>query len=352
MAAKLLLPADGEDEFIDMEISSLSNFLLSHTSPSPNPNSSEFEFQMSSSSSSSSIFQHSEASSTSPADELFYKGKLLPLHLPPRLQMVQQILQNQQDHSYLSVSSDSVNDYISNRSPINSQKDYGFDDFYSSPLTTSYSTPVTVTPFESPKVSLHESFRVTGHEMLNPEEEDRDFVDTAEKNQKKMMMKKKKQFFSMGSKLKAWFGKISCKYESAYVTKKVADEGSASRSRESNNLNHKQNGKVVMGKKYPFGQIIQRSDRERFQSFSSRIEFRSIDIDTDQDGGKCENYGSNRITRSSLVANNKLCFNGSSSFSGLPTSKCMHGSCQELEIGNLIMGAIAHCKQSHQQYFK
>ncbi|OAY72152.1 putative membrane-associated kinase regulator 4 [Ananas comosus] len=33
---------------------------------------------------------------TSPADELFYKGNLLPLHLPPRLQMVQQLLNNTQ----------------------------------------------------------------------------------------------------------------------------------------------------------------------------------------------------------------------------------------------------------------
>ncbi|KAF0924040.1 hypothetical protein E2562_008369 [Oryza meyeriana var. granulata] len=32
----------------------------------------------------------------SPADELFYKGNLLPLHLPPRLQLVQKLLQEQQ----------------------------------------------------------------------------------------------------------------------------------------------------------------------------------------------------------------------------------------------------------------
>ncbi|GJN36261.1 hypothetical protein PR202_gb25104 [Eleusine coracana subsp. coracana] len=31
-----------------------------------------------------------------PADELFYKGKLLPLHLPPRLQLVQRLLQHEQ----------------------------------------------------------------------------------------------------------------------------------------------------------------------------------------------------------------------------------------------------------------
>ena len=31
---------------------------------------------------------------TFPADELFYKGKLLPLHLPPRLLMVQKLVED------------------------------------------------------------------------------------------------------------------------------------------------------------------------------------------------------------------------------------------------------------------
>nr|KYP75418.1 hypothetical protein KK1_008146 [Cajanus cajan] len=66
-------PAD--DDYIDMEVNSYSNFFC-HSHPQPR----EFEFQM------SSIVQEKEPT-TSPADELFYKGKLLPLHLPPRLQM-------------------------------------------------------------------------------------------------------------------------------------------------------------------------------------------------------------------------------------------------------------------------
>ncbi|KAH6825732.1 hypothetical protein C2S53_018487 [Perilla frutescens var. hirtella] len=63
---------DEEEEYIDMELSS--------------PQSSrEFEFQMSTTS------NHTQTT-TSPADELFYKGKLLPLYLPPRRQMVQSLL--------------------------------------------------------------------------------------------------------------------------------------------------------------------------------------------------------------------------------------------------------------------
>lgn len=345
MAAKSLISTD-EDEFFDMEVASFSNFLLSEAS-SPNPHdSSEFEFQKSSSSSSSSsIFHHSESPS-SPADELFYKGKLLPLHLPPRVQMVQQILKNDQSHS-LPVSFHSLNESISERSQSKNPKDYSFDKFYNIPFMVSDSTPITVTPFRSCNSSSpYESFRVSDNDMIrNPEEK-------GDQNQKK---KKKawNQHFSLVSKLKTWFEKVSSKYELAFVAKKVADEGSATKARESKlDHHHKKNG---MGKKlYSFGgQIIQRSDRDRFRCFSSRIEFRrSIDIiDRNLDGilVKGDENGINRRIRSSLDANSKLCFNGSSSFSGL--SNKSYGSCQELDqVGNLIMGAIAYCKQSHQQY--
>ncbi|XP_074368895.1 putative membrane-associated kinase regulator 4 [Apium graveolens] len=71
-----------EDMYIDMELrcSSTSVFFSS-------PQTRDFEFQM-------CEFTHLEKETiTSPADELFYKGKLLPLHLPPRLEMVEKLLQ-------------------------------------------------------------------------------------------------------------------------------------------------------------------------------------------------------------------------------------------------------------------
>ncbi|KAJ0704659.1 putative BKI1/putative membrane-associated kinase regulator/4 [Helianthus annuus] len=78
MAANLLSCNYEDEEFIDMEVSSslCSNSLSK---------SREFEFQMTT---------NSIAHSNSPADELFYKGRLLPLHLPPRVQMVKSLLQN------------------------------------------------------------------------------------------------------------------------------------------------------------------------------------------------------------------------------------------------------------------
>ncbi|KAG8066973.1 hypothetical protein GUJ93_ZPchr0005g16116 [Zizania palustris] len=50
----------------------------------------EFEFH------STAAGKHRDAAFASPADELFYKGNLLPFHLPPRLQIVQKLLQEQQ----------------------------------------------------------------------------------------------------------------------------------------------------------------------------------------------------------------------------------------------------------------
>ncbi|GMJ03054.1 MEMBRANE-ASSOCIATED KINASE REGULATOR 3 [Hibiscus trionum] len=89
-----------EEEYIDMEVSSSSSKFLCYSISSP-PQSREFEFQM------CAVDCNGEITSTSPADELFYKGKLLPLHLPPRLQMVQKLLQspsNGDDHEIGSIS--------------------------------------------------------------------------------------------------------------------------------------------------------------------------------------------------------------------------------------------------------
>ncbi|XP_042462606.1 probable membrane-associated kinase regulator 4 [Zingiber officinale] len=60
-----------EEDFIDIDIDIVSS--------SP-----EFEFHMTA----------DDPPLPSPADELFYMGKLLPLHLPPRLQMLEQLLRD------------------------------------------------------------------------------------------------------------------------------------------------------------------------------------------------------------------------------------------------------------------
>ncbi|KAB2098340.1 hypothetical protein ERO13_A01G218950v2 [Gossypium hirsutum] len=88
-----------EEDYIDIEVSSSSSNLLFY--PITSPPSPQFEFQTCSS------FYGEIASTTSPADELFYKGKLLPLHLPPRLQMLQSLLQTEEHCSSMASSSSS-----------------------------------------------------------------------------------------------------------------------------------------------------------------------------------------------------------------------------------------------------
>ncbi|KAJ6767943.1 MEMBRANE-ASSOCIATED KINASE REGULATOR 3-RELATED [Salix koriyanagi] len=85
MSHLLSYDKDDDDDYIDMEVSSRAIFFSQSVSSPPFPK--EFEFQMSTTS-------MEKDTTTSPADELFYKGKLLPLHLPPRLQMVEKILEN------------------------------------------------------------------------------------------------------------------------------------------------------------------------------------------------------------------------------------------------------------------
>ncbi|PUZ65633.1 hypothetical protein GQ55_3G239700 [Panicum hallii var. hallii] len=66
---------EGEEDYIDMDLSSAAGA----------PAAREFEFM-------SAPLDRWGEPLASPADELFYKGKLLPLHLPPRLQMVEELL--------------------------------------------------------------------------------------------------------------------------------------------------------------------------------------------------------------------------------------------------------------------
>ncbi|WOL06902.1 hypothetical protein Cni_G15637 [Canna indica] len=74
-----------EDDYIDMDISSsFICYTVNAAAASSPPDAKEFEFQM-------SADPGARGASTSPADELFYKGKLLPLHLPPRLRMVEKL---------------------------------------------------------------------------------------------------------------------------------------------------------------------------------------------------------------------------------------------------------------------
>ncbi|WRX11992.1 hypothetical protein QQP08_004479 [Theobroma cacao] len=328
MAVRLLSNDLEDDEYIDMEVSSYSNFFCQSINSPPRPR--EFEFQM------SSVSMEREPT-TSPADELFYKGKLLPLHLPPRLQMVEKLLRN-------------------SNAVYEDRKD-NFEEFYSTPLATTVTTPTTTsTPFESCNISPSESCRVSRE--LNPEEYFFDYSTEVSgfigENQKKSWTKKLKLIkqSSIGSKLKAsraylksLFGKSGCSDESCAAAK-VADEGSVSKAKERLDRDMKAT------KKNPFGQI----QHDKYQT--STAVMRSFDNE------KITVDNANRHRRSFSLAIKRHSTNKSSSSSSSSgsSSSCSsnasngfqylqflkRSSSVNAEIENPIQGAIAHCKQSQQ----
>ncbi|KAM5574456.1 putative membrane-associated kinase regulator 4 [Rosa sericea] len=338
MAVDHLSYDPSEDDYIDMEVGSYSAF-FSHSMSSP-PHPREFEFQMSSSS------LEIEPSTTSPADELFYKGKLLPLHLPPRLQMVEKLLQN----------STSCFDH--------NPKDR-FEEFYSTPLATTATTPTTMsTPFESCNISPSESCQVSRE--LNRDEyifeyaTDGSGFGYVNENSKKSWTKKLKQYSSLGSKLKAsraylksLFSKTGCSNESsALAAAKNADEGMVMKSEDLSKY-------TKAGKKNPFGQI----QKDKYRMSASGMRSFNKDKITENGAGLHKRSFSLAIKRHSTKDSTSLSSSSSSSSSSSASSS---SSCSNLsngtqepkflkrcnsansEMESSIQGAIAHCKQSQQ----
>lgn len=305
-------PAD--DDYIDMEVGSYTNFLC-HSKSSPRQ-SREFEFQM-------SLNSRGREPTTSPADELFYNGKLLPLHHPPRLQMVEKLLQK----------SSSDYDY---------RKD-AFEEFYSTPLTTSVNTPTaTSTPFESCNISPSESCRISRE--LNPDEyllEYAEDVSYLNAESSKKSWTKKFKHSSLGLKLKAsrayiksLFTKSGCSDESCAAATKIADEGLASKANECS----KKAAKVE--KRKPFGQTpssIANLNKEKANTDNSSRNRRSFSMAIKRQPNIKPS------SSASLHPSSASCPNNSS---GYFLKRC--GSVNS-EIENSIQGAIAHCKQSQSQ---
>ncbi|CAK9176544.1 unnamed protein product [Ilex paraguariensis] len=245
--AESILSYDHEDEdYIDIELSSHSN-LFCHSKSSP-PHPLEFEFQMFSSSS-------ERDTTTSPADELFYKGQLLPLHLPPRLQMVEKLLHH--SNSY------------------HNKSDITIDEFFSTPLTTNTNTtPIANTPFESCNISPSDSCQVSRE--LSPDEYFLEYSTVSNnfigENPKKSWTEKLKLIkqSSIGSKLKAsrtylksLFSKSGCSDESTAATPRKFDDESFPKAKDCVNKYAR-----VPKMKTPFGQIQRERNQMSMRSFN------------------------------------------------------------------------------------
>lgn len=323
MAVNFLSCDHADDDFIDMEVNSYSNFLC-HSVSSPAHNR-EFEFQMSSSS-------QEREHTTSSADELFYKGKLLPLHFSPRLQMVEKLLQ----HS----------------DPACDARKYVFEECYSTPLNTTAPTPTSRTPFESCNISPSESFRISRELNLDEYISDSStevsgFI--GENPKKSWTQKLKYSLLGLKQKasrayLKSFFSKSGCPHEPCTTATKDAEERSISKAKKYMNNYIEESKKTT-----PLGQI--RKDK---------CSTRSIDEDNDAENG----VGCHRRSLSVVLKHNSTnkssspsSSSGSSSSSSSINSdgfyelqflkRCSSAS-SDIEIS--IQGAIAHCKESQKLF--
>lgn len=302
-----------EEDYIDMEVGSNPN-IFSQFKNSPSQ-AREFEFQM---------FPNciDKDTTTSPADELFHNGKLLPLHLPfGTTQMVEKLLQNPSK-------------------PVHGTRKN--DESFSTPLfTTTTNTPTSNnTPFESCNVSPVESCQVSRE--LNPEEYMFDYSCPADhENTKKSWTRKLKLInsSSFGSKLKS-----SRSYLKSFFSKSgCSNDYSAAASR---NI---QKGPLPIAKKEPFGQI------HRGGANSKGLKKEN---DHDQDiKGRHRRSFSGAIKRFSTAKSFSSSFSSSTSGSLSASSSNNSNEFQEMhffkrsnnpysDIENSIQAAIAHCKNS------
>ncbi|KAI3937998.1 hypothetical protein MKX01_027925 [Papaver californicum] len=308
---------NGDEDYIDMEVSSSATFFC-YSIGSPQQVSGDFEFQMPSTS------LESETTLISPADELFYKGNLLPLQIPPRLQMVEKLLKTS--------------------TTSHENKAESFAENY-----TSSTTPTTTssTPFDSYNVSPTHSYTVS--KELNaadyfcecPTDKVIGFID---ENPKKSWSKKLKlikqsslgmMLKSSGAYFKSLFSKSGCSDESCFETnRRNGVEGIASKGKECLNKYMK-----VGRTKNPFGQIqierykmtgnvmkgIGREKMSEANGYSHRKSFTGI-IKQCPSSSLFSNANSKDFFELHLLRRSK--------------------SDNSAEIESAVQGAIAHCKQS------
>lgn len=305
-----------EEEYIDIDITS-ATLIYYKRSPPPH-NMREFEFH-------NSTTPLEKEPIPSPADELFYKGKLLPLHLPPRIQMVEKLLEKPKRTSHLNPST---------------------------PLCSTTNT----TPFASCNASPATSCYVSG-ELITEDcfYECSSGMAGNETGTKKSWSKKLKfiRQLNLGSKLRAPKAYLKSIFTNGGTKLAVSDDKyTISKPKEYSN------GYLKGWKKNPFGQIR----RDRCIASSTNC-INSTKFDTGEEERGHRRSFSSAIIRNSL---NKASF--SSVSSSCSSSNCSSFSCSSSnglgsvctgpvlkrsssansEMENPIQGAIAYCKKSQQ----
>ncbi|XP_073136182.1 probable membrane-associated kinase regulator 4 [Henckelia pumila] len=332
--AKNLVFYDCEDEeYIEMVCCSTKS----------SPQTREFEFQMSE----STIF---------PADELFYKGKLLPLYLPRRLPML--------DDPLLHGGSRSTT--ITPAAAATFGRVTKEHDYYTLPRplmisTCSSTAPCTNsnTPLDSCNISPSESFRASCE--LNPDDyffewsaELSRFVDN-QPNKKYSWCKKLMKHSVLGQKLRS-----SRNYLKSLFRNSACSNESCAKAKESHNLPKTEeilnNSNIRISKNKPVLELITRRsshptlatlmknmDEDRDlprRSFSRAIKKRSTInyMSSSSSSSNCSFEGSFSSSSSSFSSNSN----------GFHELEFLRRSRSVTEIHECsIEAAIAHCKKSH-----
>jgi hypothetical protein len=310
-----------ENDYIDMDFSSpaatkegttTASMFHNNTTMAASPQHlPEFEFHMS-----APLDQWEPMAS--PADELFYKGKLLPLHLPPHIQKVDKLLETAADKSLLSAST------------------------------------APATPYQSCNVSEANSCYVSGelnaehyiHECISA---DIAVAEEVAASEKKPWSKKLKfiRHLNLGLKLKASKAYI----KTIFATKGANPDDKNGTSRE----NELSNAQFKTWKKNPFGHI--RSSRYIASPISNSTTLGSK-LKEDECGQR--RSFSRAIIQYSLSnktssASSSSCSSSNSSSFSIPSSNdtgvgpvLKRSSSASSEMDNPIQGAIAYCKKSQQ----
>ncbi|EPS67499.1 hypothetical protein M569_07277 [Genlisea aurea] len=310
----------GDDDYIDMELNS---------SSSP-PQKKEFDFKTAFITRSSK--KEEEALNCCPADELFYKGKLLPLLLHPRRIMVQNLLfpgeRDADDYYNLSTMPP----------PLRSCS--------TAPGTRTRSTPLgsaDISPSESRRVSCElvvpaddRFFRWSSELMRNNDEKKL-------KKQRPWLLKKFKRY-TLGQKVrnsKAYLKSLFAKYAAAAAArpKGIAVDGEAEK--EEDGTASKKN-KPGYHPATTISSILRSHAEIHRRSFSGAVKRRPLPKPSSSSSCCSSSSSSSLSSSSSSSVNNPR--GGSTERSLLLRRSNSAG-----EIENAIEAAIAHCKRSQQQ---
>ncbi|CAL0321363.1 unnamed protein product [Lupinus luteus] len=274
-------------------------------------------------------FSNDKDSKTSPADDLFYKGKLLPLHLPPRLQMVQNLLQN----------SNATFEYVKSDSPF----EKGTFPF----------TKNTITPLESYNISTSESCRVSSE--VAPDEY---LFGCSTSSSEKSWPKKLKQIkqFWLGQRLKAsktylksMFTKSGCSNKSCAIAA-ANNAGAVKKPKckecQKKYFNVKKNPfdtfYVDNNNKHPISYAVMKTINREMNEDDSITHRKSFSGVVQR---HCAKKSSSLSTSSSGSSSSSSSFSfNSAGYYDLQLFKRSISANSDLE--NSVEGAIAHCKKS------